>query len=496
MKYSQKRACLHHLQQTFGLEDYRPGQRAAVHALLSGRDVMCILPTGAGKSLCWQLPALVHEGLTVVVSPLIALMRDQVQHLTALGIPAVSLDSLMERTERDAAMARIRGGEARIVFVSPERLGHRAFRQLCCEVKPWLLVVDEAHCVVQWGEGFRPAYAGIAEFIQLMPLRPVVCALTATADRRLQQGIRNSLGLRREKRILLPILRENLVYEVRTTLDRTRCIMQQVMDAPCKTVIFCRSRARTEFFAEILCAKGTRADYYHAGLPRERRMDVQTDFIDGKIDVLCATSAFGMGVDIPDIRRVIHDDLPDNVIDYVQQSGRVGRDGATASCIVYLEPGQLVQRANAGKHAREKYPWRPVRQWHYARKQRRDLKTLLHIFLASDCIAAAIVRAFGRSSGRCGSCAACMKGSMLPSAPDLGRMREWEARAFFLRWQRDALARIKTCAPQAILCDADLNYAAKKLVFPADASVPEEMMRLLAHFRHERMHDSEPDWIS
>jgi len=495
MKNSLKRTCLHHLRETFGLEYYRPGQKAAVHALLSGRDVMCILPTGAGKSLCWQLPALVHNGLTVVVSPLIALMRDQVAHLSALGIAAVSLDSLMDREERDACMAHIRSGEVRIVYVSPERLEHRVFRQLCCEVKPWLLVVDEAHCVVQWGEGFRPAYAGIAEFVQMLPVRPVICALTATADRKIQRGIHTSLGMRREKRILLPILRENLVYEVRTTLDRTGCIVRLLTEQPCKTVIFCRSRNRTEHLAGLLVEKGFRAEFYHAGLDRERRLAVQTSFCNGKIDVLLATTAFGMGVDIPDIRRIIHDDLTESLIDYVQQSGRAGRDGGDAACILYLEPRQLVQRANVRKNAREKYPWRPVRQWRYTWKERRKLRGLLTVLLASECIAAAIVRAFGRKWCRCGRCSACANGALLAAVPDFGAMKEWQVRAFILRWQRDAMAKLKKCPTQEVMSDAALTYAAKKLVFPAEVYAPAEMERLLRHLRHEKMHDSDAEWI-
>ena len=185
MKHSLKQETLRHLRETFGLTDYRPGQKAAVQALLSGRDVMCILPTGAGKSLCWQLPAVVHAGVTVVISPLIALMRDQVQHLTAIGMLAVSLDSLMSPAEKEQALSAIRSGAVRIVFVSPERLQQSSFRHLCREIQPWLIVVDEAHCIVQWGGEFRPAYRQIGDFLHGLQTRPVLCAMTATADKRI-----------------------------------------------------------------------------------------------------------------------------------------------------------------------------------------------------------------------------------------------------------------------------------------------------------------------
>ena len=237
MKYSLKRDCRYHLTHTFGLADYRPGQKEAVYALLSGRDVMCILPTGAGKSLCWQLPAVVSKRLTLVVSPLIALMRDQVQHLHAAGIPAIALDSLMSAEEREAGLKRIRAGAVRIVYVSPERLMQPRFRQLCMEKPPWLIVVDEAHCVVQWGEKFRPAYTAIAEFIAGLPARPAVCALTATADAAMQRAIRDNLSLNRCKRVTMPIIRGNLVYNVRTTLERTNELLRLCQKYPAKTVM-------------------------------------------------------------------------------------------------------------------------------------------------------------------------------------------------------------------------------------------------------------------
>lgn len=483
MKHSQKKECLRHLRATFGLSDYRPGQKEAVHALLSGRDVMCILPTGAGKSLCWQLPALVHEGLTVVVSPLIALMRDQVQHLQAAGVQAVSLDSLMSSEEKEAVINQVRQGGVRILFVSPERLEQPSFRRLCREVSPWLLVVDEAHCAVQWGESFRPAYAGIADFVSQLPKRPVHCALTATADAAMQQAVRTSLGMIRTKRVLLPIIRENLVYEVRTTLNRTVDVMAYCRRTPCKTVVFCRSRARTENLAALLTSAGVRSECYHAGLERQERMQIQDRFMAEECEVLCATSAFGLGVDIPDIRRVIHDYLPDNLIDYVQQSGRAGRDGKRAECILLLEPNDLVRRSVF--RSDERNLLHRLRAWY---KYHRGLKLLLRVVMQEPCLTAGISHAFGKRTKPCSLCSACRKGPLVTTAPTVAFRKVRHLRVWVLKWQREALARQRGCRPEKIVSDRDLGYAAEKLVFPDDAHAPEELERLLMHFRHGMTH--------
>lgn len=496
MKHSLRKACRRQLTSTFGLTDYRPGQKAAVHALLSGRDVMCILPTGAGKSLCWQLPAVVHKGLTVVVSPLIALMRDQVQHLAAYGVAAVSLDNMMTPEERASAFAMIRQGKVRIVFVSPERLQQPGFRRLCQEMKPWLVVVDEAHCVVQWGESFRPAYGEINEFLCLLSERPVLCALTATADKGMQRSISDSLGLRRAKCILLPIIRENLVFDVRTTLNRTGDILRMIQHEPCKTVIFCRSRARTEYLAERLVSSCVNAESYHAGMDRTERIAVQQRFLEGITQVLCATTAFGLGVDIPDIRRVIHDHLPDSLIDYVQQSGRAGRDGERAECILFIEPNDLVSKTSIGKKARERMRWKPIRRWRYLRRTYRGLHRLLRVVMASNCIPAGIAKAFGKSVQPCGRCSACRKGRYVERAPSVGHMRERDIRAWILLWQREMLADKLSRRPRDLVSDADIRIAAKTFVFPESAAVRPELERLLAHFRREGMHHSDRNGIS
>lgn len=491
MKTSLKRECRRHLLHTFGLTAYRPGQKEAVHAILSGRDVLCILPTGAGKSLCWQLPAVVRGGVTVVVSPLIALMRDQVRHLEALGIPSVSLDSLMTAKEKEDALTSIRQGRARIAFVSPERLEQPAFLRLCGEIRPWLVVVDEAHCVVQWGDGFRPAYAAIPDFLAALPRRPVVCAMTATADEAMQRAICSRLSMRRAKRIILPILRDNLIYRVHTTLDRTGDIVRLMHGSPCKTVIFCRSRARTEQLARQLKAGGIPAEAYHAGLERNERLTVQQHFQTGATQTLCATTAFGLGVDIPDIRRVIHDYLPDTLIEYVQHTGRAGRDQQEAECLLFLEPNELVAKAYAGQRARNLHPRSPLRRWVYLCRYWQRLNQLLRVLLQSTCIPAAITAAFGSKGHPCGHCSACCKGRAIRHVPSMAGKTPEQIRAWLLRWQRDTLAERLHCLPGKIATEDDIAVGAERFVFPDGAAVPPEMERLLRHFRRESMHASQ-----
>ena len=485
MNAALKRACRLHLGKTFGLTAYRPGQKAAVHGLIAGRDVLCILPTGAGKSLCWQLPAVVHKGLTVVVSPLIALMRDQVQHLQQLGIPALMLDSLMTADERMHVMSEIRSGRARILFVSPERLQQTGFISLCRDRPPWLVVVDEAHCVVQWGQGFRPAYEQIPVFLHKLPKRPVLCALTATADRDMQQEILRLLDMQHPKRVILPDARENLIYQVQTTLDRTQTLQRLIHGQRVKTVIFCRSRKRAEALAHMLQEQGIPAAAYHAGLAREERLAIQECFRLAEVEVLCATTAFGMGVDIPDIRRVIHDDLPDSVIDYIQQSGRCGRDGAEAACILLLEPNALIRKTAINSRAREKYPKRPLRRYFYVRKYWQDVSRLLRIVIGGQCIPAGLVRSLGGSVNPCGKCTACRNSSRRMSVPDLRRYSVAQIRTWLLDWQRRAYAHKTGQRPGQVLPSSALYAAGRRLIFPANVHVPEEMERLLAHLRRD-----------
>ena len=489
MRYALRRACRYHLRHTFAAQGYRPGQSAAVEALLSGRDLMCILPTGAGKSLCWQLPAVVHDGLTLVVSPLIALMRDQVQQLEKKGVPAVSLDSAMTEDERREGLRRIRTGEARILFVSPERLEQTAFCRLCRELRPWLIVVDEAHCIVQWGREFRQAYLHIGDFIRSLPVRPVVCALTATAAAKMQREIIQNLGMQRVRQVLLPHIRENLVYEVRTTLESADDILHMCIQEPCKTLVFCATRLETEWLSEMLLCHGVRAAHYHAGMERQQRNDVQEAYRRGEKDVLCATTAFGMGVDIPDIRRVIHAYLPGEVVDYAQQSGRAGRDGKPAQCILLFEPNDLIVRAGTEQRKVSKGVF-GFSRWRYMHGFWQKQERLLRVLLTEECIPAGIAAAFGAKLAPCGKCSACRKGLKCKRIPHFTGMESWQLRRWFLHWQRDEMAKLRQCPARKIVSGHALTHAARRLVFRDEDAAPPEMERMLKHFRGDRTHQS------
>ncbi|MBQ2952783.1 MAG: ATP-dependent DNA helicase RecQ [Clostridia bacterium] len=451
MNMQQRRACRHALREIFGVADYRPGQKAAASCLLSGRDLMCILPTGAGKSLCWQLPAVVHEGLTLVVSPLIALMQDQVRGLRCRGIPSVTLNSLMSAQEQREAERQIRAGEVRILFVSPERLESGGLLRLMEQMKPWLLVVDEAHCVVQWGDSFRKAYSRIGDFLRCLTFRPVICAMTATADGAMQRRIAQSLGMRKCRRVMLSVLRPNLRYTMRTTASSTREILRLAVEQPCRTVVFCRSRNRTEALAEELRRAGVNAVHYHAGMDRDFRSAVQDAFASGAIQVLTATTAFGMGVDIPDIRRVIHDALPDSITELVQRSGRAGRDGEDADVILLFSPQELAFCSSLLMARYLQTRWQPLARLRVVRSEWLPMRAMLKLLLGGGCIPQGIAATFGQRVQRCGCCSACLNHPGPVRVPPLPRMNETELLMWLLTWQRDALAHQQGVQPDAVL---------------------------------------------
>ena len=457
------------LQTIFGLQGFRPGQEKAVDALLRGRDLICILPTGAGKSLCWQLPAVLHEGWTLVVSPLIALMRDQLRALQAYGLDAICLDSLQTEDEREACMHQLESGQARIVLVSPERLQSVRFRRAVQARPPWLMVVDEAHCVPRWGDSFRPAYAQLDQFLGDLPARPVLCAMTATADAAMRRDIARSLGMRRPKRVVLPVTRDNLRMAVNTTIHPEETILLLMEEhAGEKRVVFCRTRRETEHLAALLQLEGMAAEHYHAGMDREERLAVQARFTDGKTEVLTATTAFGMGVDVPDIRCIVLSGLPDTMLDLAQQFGRAGRDGESADCVLLLDPAGLETRR---KHLRRrrKDGWA---QWH---KAHRETSALLDWCLSGRCLQQGIARAFGQRCAPCGVCSACLRAKRLgrfrrlTATPEIHHMRERHLRAWALRWERAEIARQSGAGRQAVMPEHVLRRAAETGIVPSGA---------------------------
>ncbi|HZN35889.1 MAG TPA: ATP-dependent DNA helicase RecQ, partial [Pirellulaceae bacterium] len=324
--------------QPFQLTAFRPGQRDVIAAVLAGRDCLCIMPTGGGKSLCYQLPAVAREGLTLVVSPLIALMKDQVDGLTRLGIAATYINSSLAPAEAFQRIDQMAAGRYDLVYIAPERLRSSLFLEKLRETKLQLLAVDEAHCISQWGHDFRPDYARLGRFREKLGY-PQTIALTATATQGVQADVAQQLRLREPQVFITGFARPNLSFEVQPVLseiDHERSLTGFLQTTPGAGIIYCATRKRCEELAPIASAvSGRRADLYHAGLEPDVRRRVQDDFRSGKTPIIVATNAFGMGIDKPDLRFVVHYNIPGTLEAYYQEAGRAGRDGDPARCVLF-----------------------------------------------------------------------------------------------------------------------------------------------------------------
>lgn len=331
------------LKQTFGYDEFRPLQREIIEATLAGRDTVAILPTGAGKSLCYQLPALVREGLTVVVSPLIALMKDQVDQLEASGVAATFLNSTLDGNEARRRTDALTAGEYQLLYVAPERL---MLPDFLMRLRGWriaALAVDEAHCISEWGHDFRPEYRRLKEVRELIPEIPVI-ALTATATERVREDIIRQLELREPAVFLASFNRPNLKYQVAGKSGATAQVCNFANARPDESgIVYCQSRKNTEAMAATLRAQGFSAVAYHAGLDAEERARNQEAFLRDEAKIVCATVAFGMGINKPNVRYVIHADMPKNIEGYYQETGRAGRDGLPSDCLMLFSRGDVTK---------------------------------------------------------------------------------------------------------------------------------------------------------
>ena len=321
---------------TFGLDEFRPGQEEVIRSIVDGRDTVAVMPTGAGKSLCYQLPALHLPGITVVVSPLISLMKDQVDKLVSLGVRARQVNSAVDAGELSAALDAIRAGDVEFVFATPERLADPDFVTLLAAHDVDLFVVDEAHCVSEWGHDFRPAFMELKGAIRKLDAPPVL-ALTATATEAVVADITKHLGLRRPRLVNMGIYRPNLHYEVRHTANdiaKQQQLVSLLRERDGSGIVYCSTVKHCEEVAGVLEAEGLLADRYHGRLAAGRRREVQDRFMSSDLKAIVATNAFGMGIDKPDIRFVVHYDFPGSLEAYYQESGRAGRDGEPANCVL------------------------------------------------------------------------------------------------------------------------------------------------------------------
>ena len=330
------------LRQYFGYSSFREGQEQIVDAIMEGRDAFAIMPTGGGKSLCFQLPALMLPGLTVVVSPLISLMKDQVMALTALGVRAAFINSSISYEQSRRVYAGLRGGEYKLLYVAPERLGLEGFLAVISDLDVSLVAVDEAHCISQWGQDFRPSYLRIPDFISRLRRRPPVAAFTATATPEVRSDVERLLGLRSPVRVTTGFDRPNLRFEVVAPSKKLSALLPILRKRADRSgIIYCSTRRTVERLCDALVAEGFPATRYHAGLEDAERRENQDDFIYDRKRVMVATNAFGMGIDKSNVSYVIHYNMPKSLEEYYQEAGRAGRDGESADCILLYNQSDI-----------------------------------------------------------------------------------------------------------------------------------------------------------
>ncbi len=422
-------AALEALTRYFGYDSFRPGQQGIVEVLLAGRDVLGVMPTGAGKSVCYQIPAALSPGVTLVVSPLISLMRDQVDALNDLGLPAAFINTTQTPDEQAMVFAQATAGQIKLLYVAPERLETGRFRDFAARTPISLIAVDEAHCVSQWGQDFRSSYLGIGDFIAGLPQRPPVGAFTATATERVRQDIVGLLGLRNPAVTVAGFDRPNLYFDVvkLETKYKAAWVARYVADHPDESgIVYCATRKTTEALADTLNQMGHPAVAYHGGMSPDARETAQRDFITDKVPVVVATNAFGMGIDKSNVRYVIHHNLPESIEAYYQEAGRAGRDGEPSRCTLLWNESDIVTRRRLLDNDYENERLTPEEQEIVRQSKRRLLDGMVGYCRTTDCLHRYMTRYFGQElssnagsaagediaadssqSGKCGACSNC-----------------------------------------------------------------------------------------
>lgn len=421
------------LNRYFGYDSFRPGQSGIVSAILTGHDVLGVMPTGAGKSICYQIPAAILPGVAIVISPLISLMRDQVDALNDVGLPAAFINTTQTPDEQDLVFAQALSGQIKLLYVAPERLETERFRNFAVRVPISLVAVDEAHCVSQWGQDFRSSYLGIGEFIAGLPTRPTVAAFTATATERVRRDIVSILGLHTPSITVTGFDRPNLYFDVISMprKDKASWLASYIASHPDESgIVYCATRKETEALAESLNSAvaelraaggadvsdiGTIAVAYHGGMSADAREKAQRDFVTDRVPVVVATNAFGMGIDKSNVRFVIHHNMPESIEAYYQEVGRAGRDGEPSRCTLLWNESDIVTRRRLLDSDYENERLTPEEQEAVRASKRRLLDAMVGYCRTTDCLHAYMTRYFGetagaaaKTDGKCvGGCANC-----------------------------------------------------------------------------------------
>lgn len=398
------------LKDYFGHDSFRDGQEQIVDALLDGRDALCIMPTGAGKSMCYQIPALLFDGVTIVVSPLISLMKDQVGSLVQSGVPAAYINSSLSYPQFLRVLSNTEHGKYKIIYVAPERLLTDGFLDTCKKIKISMVAVDEAHCVSQWGQDFRPSYLKIVSFIKSLENRPIVGAFTATATNDVKEDIKKILRLENPFEITTGFDRPNLFFGVIKSSSKDEKLIDLIRERGDRSgIVYCATRKNVESVCELLCDNGFSATRYHAGLDEYERRKNQEDFVFDRKNIMVATNAFGMGIDKSNVTYVIHYNMPKNIESYYQEAGRAGRDGGEADCILLYSPkdvrlNRFMIENSEGNDELTIEENEQIRE--------RDFERLKHMTFYSttnDCLRGFILRYFGgEKKAYCGKCSNCL----------------------------------------------------------------------------------------
>ncbi len=394
----------------FGYDSFRAGQKSVIDSILAGRDAFAVMPTGAGKSVCYQIPAVLLPGITLVVSPLISLMQDQVKALNEAGVPAAFINSSLSEKDYNETIRRARQGVYKIIYIAPERLVTEGFLALAKSVPISMVTVDEAHCISQWGQDFRPSYMKIVEFVKTLEKRPIISAFTATATETVREDIICTLGLQNPFTLVNGFDRENLFFQVDKPKNKEQYILKYISEHSGDSgIIYCATRKNVDNIYELLKGKGVSVGKYHAGMSAGERKKMQDDFVFDYTSIVVATNAFGMGIDKSNVRFVIHYNMPQSMENYYQEAGRAGRDGLDAKCILLFSPQDIVINRFLLDH-KEMQDLDPADRETVRERDVRRLQVMERYCYTTECLRNYILKYFGENPEKpCQDCGNCLR---------------------------------------------------------------------------------------